>query len=56
MSESARTLQANFFTLLALDTKNIVVNFDFNSILGPSKDTKNLSVHTKMVMFTKVNI
>ena len=54
LSDSAQIFIASLFTLLALDIINGSENCDFNSIFGPSKNSKKVPVHTKMVMFPNV--
>ena len=54
LSSSAQMLHENLFNLLVFDIANSYENFDFTSVFGLGKNSKNLSVHNKMVISTKV--
>ena len=53
-SDSAQILYASLFTLFALYTLNGFENFGAKLYFGFRKNSKNVSVYTKMVMFNKV--
>ena len=53
LSDSVQILHAHLFTLFVVDIVNGFENFGFNSEFRLRKISKNLSVRTKMLIFTR---